>query len=120
MSVPSRRKLFERPRAPFIEKIPNEPGESVIWSGEPETPGVRKISFWKSRPFSGRSFACAGVNGVPRVAAVVSACRHDPPQTPTTDTASPGFSAAATRHSAATSTAAVEGDRGLQTSLQYL
>ena len=30
MSVPSSRKLFERPRAPFIEKTPNDPGESVI------------------------------------------------------------------------------------------
>src|SRR5207245_1883268 len=88
MSVPSSRKLFERPRAPFIEKIPNEPGESVIWSGEPETPGVRKISFWKSRPFSGRSFACAAVNVVPRVSVVVSTCGNVSPETSTTVTAS--------------------------------
>ncbi len=45
MSVPSRRKLLERPRAPFTENVPNDPGESVIWSGEPATPGTRKINF---------------------------------------------------------------------------
>src|SRR5690348_2666617 len=33
MSVPSSRKLLARPRDPFIENVPKDPGESEIWSG---------------------------------------------------------------------------------------
>src|SRR5438552_3196677 len=77
------KKLLERPRAPFIEKMPKDPGESVIWSGEPETPGVRKIIFWKSRPLSGRSLACSAVKVVPRVSVVVSTCGKVSPETST-------------------------------------
>src|SRR5581483_2372332 len=55
MSVPSSRKLLERPRFPLTLNNPNEPGESPPPFGSPAAPGTMISSLVKSRPLIGRS-----------------------------------------------------------------
>ena len=77
----------------------------MISSGEPETPGVKKIIFWKSRPFSGKSFACSAVNVPPSVSVVVSTIGSVSPDTSTFSDTCPVRNTTSTRFSAATFTA---------------
>ena len=56
MSVPSSRKLFERPRAPFMENSPKDPGESVIWSGEPRNSWIQIDQLGVVAPINGQVF----------------------------------------------------------------
>src|SRR6185369_15056921 len=105
-SVPSRRKLFARPRLPFALNKPNEPGESVAPDGSPVAPGTVTRNLVKSRPLIGKSSAALVVIVPPSVLVVVSTCTFVATKTVVSGAAT--LNVTSTRRSLATSTVTLE------------
>ena len=87
---------MERPRLPFAENSPNEPGESLMLEGSEAVPGTRVSTLVKSRPFTGNSDTCSPCR-VPPCAFPVVLMRPAPALTSTLSVSPPALSLMFTR-----------------------